>query len=178
MKPLLAWERSFLALVHDKSEADFRSVAILVGPIILPGLMVWPMDAIVKLALQQGNAITIENNVWFPRAIDTGTVHDLAWLVHESVHVVDYAVAGTEAFLKTYIQQAIAHGFRHDDIPHEIRANRLEAAAEGMLARFPDLVRAIGSCDGNAITMLLRDQKDAYRTALNASIVEDVDSPA
>lgn len=177
MRPLLAWERSFLAFVHDKSESDFAGMAILVGPIILPGLMVWPLDAIVKLALKEGNAITIENNVWFPRAIDTGTVNDLAWLVHESVHVVDYALAGLEAFLKTYIQQAIVNGFRHDDIPHEIRANRLEAATERMLAQFPDLVKAIGACDGAAVMKLLTDNKDAYRSALDESIeavVEDV----
>jgi hypothetical protein len=86
---MLPWERSFLALVHDKSQSDFRGIGILVGPIMLQGLMAWPLDAIVKLALQQNNAITIENNIWFPRDIDTSTVRDLVWLVHESVHVLD-----------------------------------------------------------------------------------------
>ncbi len=172
MTQLLPWERSLLALVHDKSEADFKGVAILIGPIILPGLMAWPLDAIVKMALKDNYAITIESNIWFPRAIDTSTVDDFAWLVHESLHVVDYAVAGTEAFLKTYIQQAVVHGFKHDDIPHERRANRIETAAKGMLARFPDLVSAIGSCDSSAILALLERQKDAYRAALNESIGE------
>ncbi len=176
MTQLLPWERSFLALVHDKSEADFKGVAILVGPIILPGLMAWPLDAIVKTALKGNYAITIESNIWFPRAIDTSSVSDLVWLVHESVHVVDYAVAGTEAFLKTYIQQAMVHGFKHDDIPHEKRANRIEAAAREMLARFPVLVKAIGSCDGSAMQALLTSQKDAYRAALNESMgTEEVD---
>jgi hypothetical protein len=173
MRPLLPWERSLLALVHDKSEADFKGVAVLIGPIILPGLMAWPLDAIVRTALQHNYAITIENNIWFPRAIDTSTVGDLAWLVHESVHVVDYAVAGTEAFLKSYIQQAIVHGFKHDDIPHEQRANRIEAAVKRMLARFPELVTAIGSCDGSAILELLQRRKDALHAALNESLGEE-----
>ena len=173
MRPLLPWERGLLALIHGKSEADFKGVAVLIGPIILPGLMAWPLDAIVRTALQHNYAITIENSIWFPRAIDTSTVDDLAWLVHESVHVVDYQVAGTEAFLKTYAQQALAHGFKHDDIPHEQRANRIEAALKGMLVRFPDLVTAIRSCDGSAILELLQRKKDALHVALNESIGEE-----
>ena len=78
----------------------------------------------------------------------------------------DYAVAGTEAFLKTYVSQAIVNGFRHDDIPHEAHANRIEAAAKRMLKRFPDLANAISSCDANAIMALLASQRDVYRTAL------------
>jgi len=172
MKPLRRWERAFLAMVHDRSESDFESVGIFVGPIILPGVMTYPMDAIVRLALKQGNAITIDNNIWFPTAIDTSTVSDLMWLVHESVHVMDYAVAGTEAFLKTYIQQAIVHGFRHDDIPHEVRANQLAAAAKAMLDRSPDLARAIASCDSDAIMTLVKNNRDTYRAALHESIHE------
>ena len=83
---------------------------------------------------------------------------------------VDYAVAGVEAFLKTYVQQAIVQRFRHDDIPHEQRAIRMETAVRGMLAGSPDLVRAMTSCDGNAILALLQNQKNALRTALNQSM--------
>ena len=172
MGQLLPWERSLLALIHGTSEADFKSVGILIGPIILPGLMPWPLNAIVKMALKRNYAITIENNIWFPRALDTSTIADLTWLIHESVHVVDYQVAGIGAFLKTYVQQAIVHGFKHDDIPHEKRANRIEAAAKGMLARVPDLVTAIKSCDGSAILTLLQSRKVEWQAALNASMHE------
>jgi hypothetical protein len=127
------------------------------------------MDAIIRMALERDNAITIQNNICFPRAIDTSTVRDLTWLVHESVHVVDYQNAGVEAFLKTYIQQAIVKGFRHDAIPHEIRANRLEAAAEKLLNRSPELLQAVHACDGDEVIRILRDQKDALRRTLNDS---------
>jgi subtilisin family serine protease len=164
---LLPWERQFLAIAHGRDEQEFRGIALLVGPIILPGLMTQFHRMIVSTALQHGYAITIENNVWFPRAIDTRTTNDLAWLAHESVHVLDYATAGTQAFLQTYAMQALKAGFSHDDIPHEQRANRLEAAVEGLLGRFPDLANLIASCDGAAISADLAQRREAYRGAIN-----------
>lgn len=171
---LLPWERHLLALVHNANEADFKRIGILIGPIIFPGVMAQSLELIVKLALKQSSAITIGNHVWFPRAIDTSNdkndFHDLRWLVHESVHVVDYASAGTEAFLKGYLQSAIASGFRHDDIPSEKRANRIETAAKRLVQHFPDLANAIRSCDGNTITTLLTTQKQAYRTVFRGAL--------
>jgi len=164
---LLPWEREFLAMAHDRAEDDFRSIAILVGPIILPGLMTRFHDVVVKAALKGGYAITLESNVWFPRAIDTRTAHDLAWLVHESVHVVDFATMGTQAFLGTYAMQAVTSAFSHDDIPHERRANQLEAAVERLLARYPDLANLISSCDGTAISADLALRRTVYRSAIN-----------
>jgi hypothetical protein len=183
MGQLLPWERSLLALIHGKSEADFKGVGVIIGPFFTPGSIPFPLDKIVIIALQHNNAITIDNNIFFPRAIDTSiwfqrasdtsTICDLSWLIHESVHVVDYHVAGVEAFLTTYMQQAIVHGFKHDDIPHEQRANRIEKAAERMLARFPDLVAAIGSCDSSTILGLLQSKKAELLTALNESMSEE-----
>jgi hypothetical protein len=168
MGQLLPWERNLLALVHDEKEADFKRIGMFIGPIFFPGVMSKHLEMIVTSALKQGAAITIGNNVWFPRAIDTSSdkrdFHDIGWLVHESVHVVDYETAGTEAFfLKSYVGNAIASGFRHDDIPNEKRANRIEAAAKRLIQHFPDLANAIRSCDGNVITTLLTSRKHEYR---------------
>jgi hypothetical protein len=178
---LLPWERSFLALVNQRDESDFKSVAILIGPIIIPGLMTNLHRIIVESALKQNNAITIESNVWFPRDIDTSDVpasasdpqSDLTWLVHESVHVLDYAMAGTEAFLKSYVQQGLIHRFKHDEIPHEKRANRVEFAATRLLLRFPELANAIKKCNAVAIMAELERQKDAYRSAVGELIGEE-----
>lgn len=173
MGQLLPWERRFLALVHEKNPSDFDGVGVFVGPIILPGAMPAALRPIVETALKNSYAITIGNNIWFPRAIDTSTVGDLVWLVHESVHVVDYANAGTEAFLQAYVAQGIMNQFRHDDIPLEKRANRIEGAAAGMLHRFPDFVKAIATCDGAAIEALLQQKGADYRAAFYESMPEE-----
>jgi hypothetical protein len=164
---LVPWERRFLALANHRTEADFQSLAILVGPIILPGIMSEVHRIIVETALRNDFAITIESNVWFPRAIDTSTLQDLSWLVHESVHVLDYAAAGLDAFLSGYIGKAIVAGFNHDEHPDERRANIVQQATNGLFERFPELLRVIRSCDDDAIEETLQSQHDVYRRTIN-----------
>jgi hypothetical protein len=167
MTGLLPWERAMLALANDTREAAFDGVAILIGPILPPGLMGSFRETIVRTAVQHGHAVTIDKSIWFPRPLDTSTPADVARLVHESVHTLDYATAGTEAFLKTYAMHAAVVGFSHDRIPHEHRASRVEAAAQRLLARFPQLTGLIASCDNGAIVAELRRGRDVYRAAIS-----------
>ena len=46
---------------------------------------------------------------------------------------------GLEAFLTSHLTQAMAVGFRHDDIPDERRADIVQSATERLLTRFPQL---------------------------------------
>lgn len=164
---LFPWERALLALINDTDEADFDGVNILIGPVILPGLMTNVHRIIVETALRGDNAITIGNNVWFPQPIDTSrNLRCLLWLVHESRHVADYSIAGTEAFLQTYVATAVAAGFDHDEIPAERRANRFELAAERLFGRFPRLAETIRSGDGPAILADLTSRREVYQAAL------------
>jgi hypothetical protein len=166
MTGLLPWERALLALAGNTRESAFDNVAVLIGPILLPSVMGSFRETIVRTALQHGHAVTIESNLWFPRSLDTSRVDDLALLVHESVHALDYAAAGTDAFLKTYAMQAGVVGFSHDHIPGEERAGRIEAAVRRTLDRFPQLTGVIASCDNAAIVAELQRGRDAYRAAI------------
>ena len=180
MTLLLPWERAFLALVNGVDEQVFRSVVVLVGPVTHP-VMERVATSIVPVALQQGNAITIGDNIWFPRTVDTTVVDDLVWLAHESAHVVDYARSGTTSFLRTYVKQAAWALFRHDHIPLEQRANRVEQIARGLLTRHSELVMGIASCDNDAaLDVLIRNattyRKTVHQLAADSSSKESVES--
>jgi hypothetical protein len=178
MTALRRWERALLALVHDTSESEFESVALYVGPILIPGFTDAFKTAIVRTALQHGYAITIDREIWFPSALDTSTLSGVSLLVHESVHVVDYAAVGIEAFLKSYVVKAIRAGFNHDAIPDERRANRIEAATRRMIERSPQLLRLIQACDGDAIRAELQRSRTTYRAELARAFGETADRDA
>ncbi|MGC5075479.1 FAD-dependent oxidoreductase [Agrococcus sp. DT81.2] len=168
-----AWEREFLATVDDRGADEFAGMVLVIGPLFHPGMQLAPiLQSVVRVALKGGNAITIGSTVWFPRAIDTSTTNDLAWLVHESVHVLDYAAAGVEAFLLAYAATAVSAGFEHDRIPSERRANRFEGAAEALLAQHPTLRDHIARCEGDAIIADLRANRTKHRATVNAHLAQ------
>ena len=175
---LLPWEKSFLALVNDSSLTPFEAASILIGPNFPGGSFSWHQKAIVTTALKSGNAITMGNTVWFPSPIDTSTTNnegmyaDLGWLVHESVHLLDYERVGIEAFLTSYIMKAIVAGFSHDDIPDERRADHYMSAALGLLGTHPELARLISTCDNDAILADLASRRDVYRQAVIEAMPE------
>lgn len=176
MSGVRPWERAFLALVNGVEEAALDGMVVFVGPVLLPPPITGPLErAIVPAALGTGHAITIGANVWFPQPITTnaltldrsGRPHgDLLWLAHESLHVLDYARAGTAVFLQTYAMAAATVGFSHDRIPHEERADLVESVAAGLLGRHPGLRAVIASCDDDRIVAELRARHDEYRAAV------------
>ena len=73
-----------------------------------------------------GQAITFENNIYFPVGVDLTKVNTVHWMMHELEHSVQYAVTGGFApFVMKYLvqsaQQIISKGFVniHDNIPLE-----------------------------------------------------------
>lgn len=169
MTMLRPWERAFLALVHGVDEKDFAAVGLFIGPIILP-TMDAVAKAIVPIALKNGYAITIDTNIWFPSRLDTRCEAGLTLLAHESAHVLDYARAGTAAFLQAYVAQAVTAGFDHDDIPLEQRANRFEEVARLLLRRRPDLMAKVATCDNDAILTMLQSNHTTYQADVKTSL--------
>ena len=150
-------------------------MTLITGPVLLPTIhgALHRMLVPTVLARSDIHAITIGNEVWFREPLDTTdtsrkTSSDtgLALLVHESVHVVEYERMGIDAFLGSYVASGIAAGFEHDKIPHEERANAVEASLYRVLGRFPDLARHINACDNDAIVALLRSRREEIRAAL------------
>jgi hypothetical protein len=176
---LLPWERNFLGLVNDTNAAAFDGTVVLVGPVFPGPFFSNIQKLIVTTALKHAYAITMGDNMWFPSPIDTSAVDErgvlahLGWLVHESVHELDYARVGMDAFLTSYIKKAVLAGFSHDAIPDERRADRFQSAALGLLSRYPQLAHLISTCDNDAIIADLRSRRDEYRRAVNESMLAE-----
>jgi hypothetical protein len=149
---------------------------VLIGPVFPGPFFSNIQKLIVTTAMKHDYAITMGNNMWFPSALDTSAVDNhgvlaaLGLLVHESVHLLDYARLGIEAFLTSYIKKAVVAGFSHDDIPDERRADRFQSAALGLLGRYPELSRLISTCDNDAILADLQSRRDEYRRAVNEAM--------
>lgn len=78
-----------------------------------------------------GQAITIENQIFFPREIDLENKDDLWWMLHELTHVKQYLdIGGFEKFMLEYLVQGGAEMIKHksfdihDLIPLEEKADQ------------------------------------------------------
>jgi hypothetical protein len=167
---LQPWEQTLLALMNGVDESTFDGMALITGPVLLPGIHGQLHRMLVPTVLAQKDilAITIGKEVWFKEPLDTSTTDGLKLLVHESVHVVDYDRMGIDAFLSSYVASGMVAGFRHGDIPHEQRANAVEAVVPRFLQQFPDLNRLVTSCDSDGILTELQTRRELYRQAINS----------
>ncbi|MCI0393239.1 MAG: hypothetical protein MOB07_31305 [Acidobacteria bacterium] len=143
---LLPWEKRLLSLAIGLGEDALSQVKL---HFVLPQNKAETGGIIefhaVRIALGKGFAITIYDDIWFPRTINTSKIDDLLWLVHEAAHVRQYREWGKEGFLKAYISEFLAKN-SYADILAERKASLTADSMKDFLNNHPELTKLIQAC--------------------------------
>ena len=178
-RELKDYEKQLLGLIYPTEL--LKAVRLHVGqPEKLPANPVWGL--IVQLAVQNGYGITVGEDVYFPKELNTTKVWGMHWLAHELRHVQQYKQAGgIEEFGAAYAWYLLAGALSLEvdsayvNNPFENDARVFDGCMAKLLSERPELVAGLGLLEkerGEWIAKQIGQYESQYKQIIQGCLSE------